>query len=284
MCEPEIERARDPLLIAGLSRAQRDALIAAGYNSIERVASLTEAGSLELPGLSAQVLERASEQASLQLEAAPGKKPPVRVFDPESLAAIPQPNPGDIFFDFEGDPLYREPGEDGSARWGLDYLFGMVDTDEHFTTFWAHTLEAEKQALIDFLAFVRRRRTQYPDMRIYHYAAYERTHLLSIAARHGVGEAEVDELLREHVLVDLYPIVRRALRVGSRSYSIKKLEPLYMGAALRDEDGVTSAAQSVTEYADASALLAREEAAERAEGSADSRRLPITTATIASLH
>ncbi len=63
-------------------------------------------------------------------------------------------------------------------------------------------------------------------MHVYHYAAYERTHLLSVAARHGVGEDDVDDLLRAGVLVDLYPIVRKALVVGSRSYSIKKLEPL----------------------------------------------------------
>ena len=44
---------------------------------------------------------------------------------------------------------------------------------------------------------------------------YSYRDLLDIAARHGVGEQEVDQLLREHVLVDLYPIVRQALRVGS---------------------------------------------------------------------
>src|SRR5690606_21549201 len=69
----------------------------------------------------------------------------------------------------------------------------------------------------------------------------------------GVGENEVDQLLREHVLVDLYPIVRKALRVGSPSYSIKKLEPLYMGSELRSGE-VTNAADSITEYADAMAL------------------------------
>ena len=58
-----------------------------------------------------------------------------------------------------------------------------------------------------------------------------------------------DTLLREGVFVDLYPIVRRALRVGSRSYSIKKLEPLYMGEHLRAGD-VTDAGASVVAYAD----------------------------------
>ncbi len=87
-------------------------------------------------------------------------------------------------------------------------------------------------------------------MHVYHYAAYERTHLLSLAARHGVGEDDVDDLLRAGVLVDLYPIVRKALVVGSRSYSIKKLEPLYMGEDLRLSD-VTNAADSITAYVEA---------------------------------
>ncbi|MHA3724977.1 TM0106 family RecB-like putative nuclease [Leucobacter sp. HY1910] len=290
VCEPEITRHRDPLLIAGIRRTQRDRLIAAGYTSIDDVAAAgVSAGwvesrglqapnavgefephsclilEFEVPGISQRVLERIARQAALQLRAESGTLPPVEVAVPEVLGAIPAPNPGDLFFDFEGDPMYREPGGEG-ARWGLDYLFGMVDANESFTALWAHDLAAEKQALIDFLALVRECRAAYPGMRIYHYAAYERTHLLSIAARHSVGEAEVDQLLREHVLVDLYPIVRQALVVGSRSYSIKKLEPLYMGDELRDEAGVTSAAQSVTEYADAMAALASSRAAERAEG------------------
>jgi uncharacterized protein len=43
------------------------------------------------------------------------------------------------------------------------------------------------------------------------------------------------------------------VRVGSPSYSIKKLEPLYMGSELRESE-VTNAADSITEYADAMAL------------------------------
>ncbi|QIK64333.1 TM0106 family RecB-like putative nuclease [Leucobacter viscericola] len=266
VCEPEIIRARDPLLIAGIRSVQRDALVAAGYRIIDAVATIADGEIPEISGLHPQVVERLSQQARVQLAALPGEAPPVQVFDPAALAAIPAPDPGDLFFDFEGDPMYREPGAEGSARWGIDYLFGMVDASERFTALWAHTLDAEKQALVEFLELVRKRRAQHPAMKIYHYAAYERTHLLSLAARHGVGEAEVDQLLREHVFVDLYPIVRRALRVGSRSYSIKKLEPLYMGAELRDEAGVTSAAQSVTEYAEAMAQLSAADPTTRAEG------------------
>ena len=182
----------------------------------------------------------------------PPLPPPVVVRDASSLAAIPEPDAGDLFFDFEGDPLYTE----GAATdWGLDYLFGMVDTDERFTPLWAHSFAEERVALEQFLALVAARRAAHPNMHIYHYASYERTHLLTIASRHGVGEAAVDQLLADGVLVDLYPIVKRAVRVGSRSYSIKKLEPLYMGTELREAE-VKSGGDSILEYVRARELLA----------------------------
>ena len=275
VCEPEVVRTRDPLLIAGMRPRQRDALRAAGLHTIDAIAAALpaiESGAHPVPGLTRRVLENIAMQAAVQVMAEDGAKvgsaPPFRVIAAEHLSAIPQPNPGDLFFDFEGDPFYRETGDDGVARWNLDYLFGMVDAEEKFTALWAHNLEEEKRALQEFIAFVMKRRCVYPGMHIYHYASYERTHLLSIAARHGVCEKEVDELLRENVLVDLYPIVRRSLRVGSRSYSIKKLEPLYMGDELRDVDGVTDGAQSVVEYAEASAQLASVDAGEQASGQA----------------
>ncbi|MFD5600058.1 TM0106 family RecB-like putative nuclease [Leucobacter sp. NPDC058333] len=272
VCTPEIERTRDPLLIAGIRSTQRDALVAAGLGTLDAVAqaaAASQSGELRVPGIASPVLQRLAEQASLQLRAvnsAPGAAPPFEVVDAAALAAVPRPDAGDLFFDFEGDPLFRAPGPDETAQWGIDYLFGMVDSDEQFTALWAHDLAAERAALESFLSLVAERRRRYPDMKIYHYAAYERTHLASIAARHGVGERAVDDLFREHVLVDLYPVVRAAIRLGSRSYSIKKLEPLYMGDELRDTDGVTTAAQSVTEYAEASAQLTSADAAERAEG------------------
>src|SRR6218665_2330923 len=34
--------------------------------------------------------------------------PPIIVRDASALGAIPPPSPGDLFFDFEGDPLYTE--------------------------------------------------------------------------------------------------------------------------------------------------------------------------------
>jgi uncharacterized protein len=64
-------------------------------------------------------------------------------------------------------------------------------------------------------------------MHVYHYAPYEPTALKRLMGRHATREAEVDELLRGGILVDLYRAVRQGLRASVESYSIKKLEPIY---------------------------------------------------------
>ncbi|WP_104200766.1 bifunctional RecB family nuclease/DEAD/DEAH box helicase [Cryobacterium sp. Y29] len=258
-CELEAQTHRDLLLVAGLRLTQRARLAAAGLCTIDELAA--SGGAID--GIADSTLAALRTQARLQLQAVAGTAPPVDLCNPGALAVLPEPNPGDIFFDFEGDPLYTDDTatEAATTRWGLDYLFGLVDVDESFRAFWAHTWAEEKQALTDFLAYLVERRARYPGMHVYHYAAYERTHLLSLAARHGVGEDQVDSLLRENVLVDLYPLVRKSMRVGSRSYSIKKLEPLYMGSELRGGE-VTNAADSITEYAGARDLHAHGDTAE----------------------
>ena len=68
---------------------------------------------------------------------------------------------------------------------------------------------------------------RYPDMHVYHYAAYEPTALKRLMGRHATREDQVDRLLRGGVLVDLFRAVRQGLRASVESYSIKRLEPLY---------------------------------------------------------
>jgi len=256
-CSVEVEAHRDVLLVAGMRLTQRRHLLEAGLRTIEALAASTG----PVDGLVDATTEALRAQARLQLQSRqlagqPGHAdaPAFEVYNPVALGALPEPDDGDIFFDFEGDPLYSETaaGTD-SPEWGLDYLFGLIETDGTFRPFWAHDYAEERQALIDFLAYVTERRARFPNLHIYHYAAYERTHLLSLAARHGVGEDAVDDLLQSNVLVDLYPVVKKSLRVGSRSYSIKKLEPLYMGDEHRE--GVDNAADSITEYADSRDLF-----------------------------
>ena len=250
----EIRETRDLMLVAGLSTVQRVRLRAAGVTTIDALAGLP--ATTAVSGISDQALSRLRMQAGAQLTQERSGQPFYQVYQPSVLAALPKPSAGDVFFDFEGDPLWAE---DGSTDWGLEYLFGLVEapdgSSEHsldvaavFRAFWAHDRTQERQALREFLDYIADRRRRYPDMHIYHYAPYEKSALLRLAGRHGVGEVEVDQLLRENVLIDLYPLVRKAIRVGAPSYSIKKLEPLYMGDRLRGGE-VTTAGDSIAEYA-----------------------------------
>ncbi|GAA4070443.1 TM0106 family RecB-like putative nuclease [Microbacterium laevaniformans] len=270
-CDAEVVAHRDLLLVAGMRPVQRDRLRAAGIRTIDDLAAATEVPER----MSGDTFAGLRTQARLQLdspaggvgETATADTPPVPTFEvvfPKAIGALPRPDRGDLFFDFEGDPLYTEAADAGGASWGIDYLFGWVDDDEQYAALWAHSFAEEKRALEDFLDVVALRRRTHPGMHIYHYAPYEPTHLLAMAARYGVREAVVDTLLREGVFVDLYPIVRRALRVGSRSYSIKKLEPLYMGAEVRTSD-VQRGDDSIVKYVEARELMA---AGEDAAGAA----------------
>jgi uncharacterized protein len=249
VCEPNLEIHDDLFALAGIRAEQRLKLIAA---DIPTLTALSQSQETRIPGMAAATFNSLKNQARLQVSSranAAETPPEFELADPQALSALPTPSDGDIFFDFEGDPLYQE-----GNFWNLDYLFGFVDKHKKFTSFWAHNLQQERKALIDFLDEVRRRLALDPKLHIYHYAAYEKTHLLSLAARHGIGEDFVDELLENNVLVDLYPIVKRGLIVGSPSYSLKKLEPLYMGD--EERDGVANAADSVKEYAEYCELVA----------------------------
>ncbi|MFC4605699.1 TM0106 family RecB-like putative nuclease [Rhodococcus kronopolitis] len=240
-CAGEVARSRDLTLVAGLRSTQRDKLIRAGVTTIDALAG--SAGPVD--GMGARTLDSLRGQAAAQIRQERSGTPVFEVIDGgRDLAGIPAPDAGDIFFDFEGDPLWT----DGSADWGLEYLFGVMESDGTFRPFWAHDRDQERRALLDFLDYVTERRKRFPHMHVYHYAAYEKTALLRLAGRYGVGEETVDALLRENVLVDLYPVVRGAVRVGASSYSIKKLEPLYMGEKLRGDD-VATAVDSIVAYA-----------------------------------
>jgi uncharacterized protein len=86
-------------------------MIDAGITTLTQLAA--HRGSI--PGLSAAMSARLSLQARLQ-KASPVKElPAYEVVNPEALCGLPPPSPGDLFFDFEGDPLWTADGD----NWGL---------------------------------------------------------------------------------------------------------------------------------------------------------------------
>jgi uncharacterized protein len=243
VCEPEMLASRDLLLVAGVRPSTRKRLASAGITTIDALAAST--GHVE--GVQESRLQRLRAQARLQLTQIDDEHAPIthEVFDEAPIRRLPVPSDGDLFFDFEGDPLWAERG---SKDWGLEYLFGVVEVDsgtDVFRSFWAHDRAQEKQALIEFVRYVQERRRQWPGLHIYHYAPYETAALKRLASRHAVCEDDVDQFLRDQVFVDLYATVRGAVQVSQRSYSIKKLEPLYMQARTAD---LQKGDDSIVEY------------------------------------
>jgi uncharacterized protein len=241
VCEPR-RRADDHLsLVANIRRSQIVKLHAAG---IATVAQLAASSDEKRPRkLESTTFERTRAQAALQVRGRTDGTPRYELLKPEpdrGFARLPAPDPGDLYFDMEGDPFY-----DG----GLEYLFGVASVDaageRRFDSFDGHDRAGEKRAFEAFVDFVFARRALHPKLHVYHYASYEATALKRLAAQHGTREREVDVLLREQVLVDLYDVVRQALRASFESYSLKKIEQFFRG---KREEEVTSAIGSVVMY------------------------------------
>ena len=231
-------------LVAGLRVDHCRRLEAAGIATMTQLAASAE---VAVDHVASATMDRLVRQAQLQVEAGrhPGSPPPYELLEPAvpgiGLGALPEPSPGDLFFDIEADPyLYGD---------GLEYLLGVGWWDEAgefaYRPFWAHSRGEEKIAFEQFVDFVGQRLAERPDLHVYHYAPYERTALGRLMGRHGTREAEIDRLLRGGVLVDLLRVVRQSARVGTPSRSLKKIEALYM--APRTE-AVTDAGSSIVEY------------------------------------
>ena len=92
---------------------------------------------------------------------------------------------------------------------------------------WAHDREGERATSSASSTGSSRGGARYPDLHVYHYASYEPTALNRLMGEHGTREDEVDDLLRGEVLVDLYRVVKQALRASVARYSIKEIEELY---------------------------------------------------------
>ena len=216
-------------IVAGIRGDQIEKLAQSG---IATIAALADARDDRRPaGMTVPTFTKLRAQAALQhkqrraLAAAVVGEPTyfydLLDHDPKSgFEQLPPPAAGDVYFDMEGDPLY-------APERGLEYLFGVVLRDAGYKAFWAYTLGEERAAFEQFIDFIVARRERYPTMHVYHYAPYETVALRRLMGVYGTREAELDTLLRADVFVDLYAVVRQAVRISQPSYSIKKLEPFY---------------------------------------------------------
>jgi RNase_H superfamily/AAA domain len=140
---------------------------------------------------------------------------------------LPEPAPGDIFVDLEGD---RFAGEEETGG-GQEYLFGFVSANGggelRYQKRWAFTAAEEKAGFEWLVDEIMRRREKFPEMHLYHFGHYENERISKLASRYATRETEVDFLLRAELFVDLHTICKQALLASVEEYSFKQLEAFY---------------------------------------------------------
>ncbi len=265
-CSEQILIEDDVFQIAGIRKTQRDKIMTGGFGTLRDFAQASREEARDaIPGIGRDTLEDLHLQARFQVatQDKPGGRPAWAVRSQGTLENIPTPSPGDIFFDFEGDPTYQEFASDGSALgslspgedsvwFGIEYLFGLWGEnlnpdgpDTSYLPLWAESFDEEREVFESFLELLETRFRDFPDMHVYHYAPYERTRLRAMAKRHHIESPTLQALL-DHHLIDLYPVVTKSLTIGLPSYGLKALEALYFDPDARM--GIAGGGESVVAF------------------------------------
>jgi uncharacterized protein len=225
-------------LVATARRENREDLVQAGISTVAALADATATDGVA--GVGAERFGYLHRQAGLQVESRTTGEPTHLNLQPAAgsgYALLPEPSPGDVYFDLEGDPYVGEEG--------IEYLWGWW-TGGAYECRWAHDRASEKLALEQFVDRVLELRAAHPRMHVFHYAPHERVKLRSLAMTHATREVEVDALLRGEVLVDLFAVVRQGLQIGEETYSLKALERQH--DFVRLEQGVREGGGSIVLY------------------------------------
>lgn len=226
--------------VAGLGRPQAKKLETAGIGTM---AALAEADpETRIPRMAPATFGKLRAQARLQKARMAGGDPVVETLPPEpgrGFSLLPPPHPADLFFDLEGDPL---------TEGGLDYLWGVHYRQTGAPLFyhrWGHDSDAERIAFEATVDWMVAHLEANPGAHIYHYAPYEVTSLRRLSTLHASREEVVDRLLRERKLVDLYAVLRQAIRTSEPNLSLKTMEVFF---AEKRQEAVTNAGDSIIEY------------------------------------
>ena len=213
-------------LVAGISRLQIEVLRGHSIDTVTGLAAMPLPLYWKPERGGPSGYERVREQARVQVEGRQRGEPVFEVLPPEpgiGLALLPEPSPGDVFFDLEGDPFVGPTG--------IEYLFGFVTVspsgDPDYTALWGLSIDQEKEKFERLVDWVMERWASYQDMHIYHFGSYEPGAIKRLMGRHATRETEVDQMLRAGLFVDLHRAVRGGLRAAVESYSIKDLEKFF---------------------------------------------------------
>ncbi|HEY6357457.1 MAG TPA: TM0106 family RecB-like putative nuclease, partial [Vicinamibacterales bacterium] len=225
-CNAARRRVDHVSFVANLGRTQEKELNRHGVATLAALARMPVPLTFKPARGAKATYESLREQARLQLAQREAQQPTFELLPPEpgfGLAALPGPSPGDLFLDLESARFARDGGR--------EYLFGLgsVDTSGrwHYRAAWAFDDEEEAATFEAVVDAIRDALVRDPNAHVYHFAPYEPSAFKRLMGRHGTRVVELDELLRGDRFVDLLAVVRRAVRAGVESYSLKQLEPFY---------------------------------------------------------
>jgi predicted RecB family nuclease len=225
-CNRDRRRVDHLSFVAYLGRAQERELSRRGLTTLAALARMPVPAPFKPRRGATATYESLREQARLQVAQRESKLPTfeMRPLEPGvGLGALPEPAASDLFLDLESARFARDGGR--------EYLFGLgslgADGAWQYRAWWAFGDEEEGAAFEAVMDAIGEARDRDPGVHVYHFAPYEPSAFKRLMGRHGTRVVELDELLRGERFVDLLAVVRRALRAGVESYSIKQLEPFY---------------------------------------------------------
>jgi predicted RecB family nuclease len=222
-CDAQWRKEDHLSLVAGISRLQRKQLKAQDVNSMAQLAKLPLPLEWRPDYGSKEGYIRVREQARLQVTGREENRSVHEIFDAEGLARLPEPSPGDIFFDLEGDSFV--------GTTGMEYLFGLTRLNQHgsasYECRWAYTPAEEKEAFEWFVDLVTQAWSKHFDMHVYHFTAREPSALKRLMGKYATREDAVDRMLRGGLLVDLHTALKQSVRASVEEYSLKELEKFH---------------------------------------------------------
>jgi uncharacterized protein len=240
-------RDEDSLVyVANIRTPERHALEGDGVRTVVELATRHHS----VPDVREENLERLVRQAALQVatRSHPGEPPQYDLVAPSEdpvyghgFELLPEPDAGDVFFDFEGHPFW-------SAQHDLFFLSGLqyrgAAGEWSYDGRWAHDLDAQAVMIKELVEFFAERREHFPNMHVYHYNHTERSSLERLT-RGTESESLFASLVETGLFVDLYVVAKNAFQVGTESYGLKSLEHL---TGYQRHGGIEQGAGAVVVY------------------------------------
>ena len=224
--------ASDVSLLPGIGASRRQAIVDAGYGTVEDIAAAPEELLTEIKGVGA-----ASARSFVFAAQAIVQGRPVR-----RATTLAMPTAATlVFFDLEG----TDPRIEAEGLEVVNYLIGALvrrpSGADEYTPFFAPSYEDEQSNLVAFFRWA----ASLDDALFYHWGRYEKTHLTRMAAHYGLPPALSAPVMDR--LVDLSPIATDSFAFPAYGEGLKDVAAS-LGFAWRQND--VSALTSVALYRD----------------------------------